>query len=281
MSYMHANDAVHRDLKPENLLFGADGRLMVADFGLGIFTQEYGGAGLRSKCGTPLYTAPEVFLAVDYQGPPVDIWSAGVILYVMLSGSLPFEGTTIVQLAATIMRGRIRFPQGISPNAADLIRKILVVDPKKRPTISEIRAHKWFSEGYPDASGGMTVFEILPRITSVLTRVLCFVVNCGRTEAIQKVMRAAEKIKGQVREDEDEFTTQLSYIRKHHGLVTVKCQLLPIADNAVVVAISLLEGRESGLAKVFKKVKEAMTAAEGRTRSRSRLRLHSPQAVPD
>jgi serine/threonine protein kinase len=147
IDYMHRKRALHRDLKPENLLFDDQSRLKVADFGLSIIANS--GVGLlRTKCGTPYYAAPELFNAEEYAGPPVDIWSMGVVLYAMLSGTLPFMADTVEELAAKIKCANVRYPSGIPRGAIDLMRKIFVTKPAERYTMHQIREHSWFVKNY-------------------------------------------------------------------------------------------------------------------------------------
>jgi serine/threonine protein kinase len=147
VAYMHDHNVIHRDLKPENILFGDDGRLKVCDFGFAII-QSSSTPLLKSHCGTPMYAAPEMFLCDTYVGPPVDIWSLGVILYVMLSGNMPFPAKTVAELIAMIQKPIIEFPSYMSGGAIDLIHHMLVVDPKRRFTIDQIRGHIWFAVDY-------------------------------------------------------------------------------------------------------------------------------------
>jgi 5'-AMP-activated protein kinase catalytic alpha subunit len=142
IDYMHSQGAIHRDLKPENILIDSEGKLKVADFGLSIMME--GSGLLRSKCGTPNYVAPEVLMNDQYEGPPVDVWAAGVILFEMLTSRLPFMADTIGNLAALIVRARVRYPMFLSPYARDLLSHIIVADPELRYTTAEIRAHPWF-----------------------------------------------------------------------------------------------------------------------------------------
>jgi serine/threonine protein kinase len=143
VTYMHEQNVIHRDLKPENILFDEDGRLKICDFGFAIM-QSSSTPLLKSHCGTPMYAAPEMFLCDTYIGPPVDVWSLGIILYVMLSGNLPFPATTVAELIAMIQNSVIKFPPFMSRDAIDLIRHMLVVDAKRRFRIEEIRMHTWF-----------------------------------------------------------------------------------------------------------------------------------------
>ncbi|KAH0790822.1 CAMK family protein kinase [Histomonas meleagridis] len=152
LDYMHEHKAIHRDLKPENLLLDSQGRLKIADFGLSVFSKN-DEQMLQTRCGTPNYVAPEVFSSDGYDGRPVDIWSAGVILYVMLAAALPFDAPTLPELARDIMDVKITYPDNFPPGAVDLMKHIIVANPKSRYTIKQIRKHPWFKVNYKCIKG--------------------------------------------------------------------------------------------------------------------------------
>ena len=125
-----------RDLKPENLLLDAQGQLKVADFGLANIMRD--GAFLHTSCGSPNYAAPEVIQSRAYAGPEIDVWSCGVILYTMLCGRLPFDDDYVPALFRKIMQGRYVLPRHLSPQARDVLSRMLNVDPDTRITLPEI-----------------------------------------------------------------------------------------------------------------------------------------------
>jgi len=147
LAYCHHHGVVHRDLKPENLLISADGSIKVADFGLANLMQD--GEFLRTSCGSPNYAAPEVISGSLYAGPEVDCWSAGVILYALLVGTLPFDDDVIFKLFKKIKAGSYPMPSHLSEDSRNLIAQMLCVDPIKRITFSEIRKHPWFKYRLP------------------------------------------------------------------------------------------------------------------------------------
>jgi serine/threonine protein kinase len=147
--YCHTQGISHRDLKPENLLLDGDDNLKISDFGLSALSNTGGGEKmLMTTCGTPNYVAPEVLQEKGYSGAMADVWSCGVILYVMLAGYLPFEDDTLNGLFAKIENGRFNFPSHFSPDVKDLISKMLVVDPNKRINMDSVMKHPWFLKGF-------------------------------------------------------------------------------------------------------------------------------------
>jgi calcium/calmodulin-dependent protein kinase I len=149
IDYLHGMGIVHRDLKPENLLLKDEDNLSevkLADFGLSkIMSQK---VMMQTACGTPGYVAPEVLQAKGYD-KEVDMWSIGVITYILLCGFPPFYNEKLQELFEQIMRADYDFPEDywcdISDEAKDFISKLLVVDPKKRMTAKEALEHSWLS----------------------------------------------------------------------------------------------------------------------------------------
>ncbi|KAM9850802.1 serine/threonine-protein kinase SIK1 [Aulostomus maculatus] len=141
VDYCHRHHIVHRDLKTENLLLDANMNIKLADFGFGNFYNA--GEPLSTWCGSPPYAAPEVFEGKEYEGPQLDIWSLGVVLYVLVCGSLPFDGPSLPALKQRVTEGRFRIPFFMSQDCENLIRKMLVVDPAKRISVAQIKQHRW------------------------------------------------------------------------------------------------------------------------------------------
>ncbi|CAL5042032.1 unnamed protein product [Urochloa decumbens] len=147
IDYCHSKGVYHRDLKPENLLLDARGNLKVSDFGLSTLSQN--GVGLlHTTCGTPNYVAPEVLGSNGYDGSAADVWSCGVILYVLMAGYLPFEENDLSSLYGKITAAQYSCPYWFSPAVNSLIQRILDPNPRTRITIEEIRADPWFKKNY-------------------------------------------------------------------------------------------------------------------------------------
>lgn len=148
VEYCHRHKIVHRDLKPENLLLDDTLNVKIADFGLSNIMTD--GNFLKTSCGSPNYAAPEVVGGKLYAGPEVDVWSCGVILYVLLCARLPFDDEYIPTLFKKIQSGTYHMPNYISSGAARLIKRMLQVSPVTRITIEEIRQDPWFAKEIPD-----------------------------------------------------------------------------------------------------------------------------------
>ncbi|KAM6932060.1 serine/threonine-protein kinase SIK2 isoform 2-T2 [Lycodopsis pacificus] len=143
VEYCHNRNIVHRDLKAENLLLDGHMNIKIADFGFGNFFQP--GEPLATWCGSPPYAAPEVFEGQQYEGPQLDIWSMGVVLYVLVCGALPFDGPTLPVLRQRVLEGRFRIPYFMTEECEHLIRRMLVLDPSKRLSVAQIKEHKWMA----------------------------------------------------------------------------------------------------------------------------------------
>ncbi|KAF5309002.1 hypothetical protein D9611_014909 [Ephemerocybe angulata] len=147
IEYSHRLKIVHRDLKPENVLLDDDLNVKIADFGLSNEISD--GDFLTTSCGSPNYAAPEVIRGGVYAGPEIDVWSSGVILYVMLCGRLPFEDDDVQVLFQKITQGTFHLPSSLGHDARDLITQMLAVDPVKRITIQKILEHPFYKTDLP------------------------------------------------------------------------------------------------------------------------------------
>ena len=144
LSYLHHCGIVHRDFKPENILLTNDNKILkIIDFGLGNTYEK--GQLLKTGCGSPCYIPPEMIKEMGYNGEETDIWSAGIILYLMLCGTLPFYEEDNQLLYQKIIKGEYTIPKYLSEEAKDIIKQILEVDPKKRINFEKIKKHPWFN----------------------------------------------------------------------------------------------------------------------------------------
>ncbi|KAH0880554.1 hypothetical protein HID58_067948 [Brassica napus] len=154
ISYCHIKGVFHRDLKVrvshlENVLLDAKGHIKITDFGLSALPQHFREDGLlHTTCGSPNYVAPEVLANRGYEGAASDIWSCGVVLYVILTGCLPFDDRNLVVLYQKICKGDPPIPRWLSPGARTMIKKMLDPNPVTRITVAGIKASEWFKHEY-------------------------------------------------------------------------------------------------------------------------------------
>ncbi|KAG9445336.1 hypothetical protein H6P81_016676 [Aristolochia fimbriata] len=151
IGYCHSRGVYHRDLKPENLLLDENGDLKVSDFGLSAVSEQIRNDGLfYTLCGTPAYVAPEILAKRGYNGAKVDLWSCGVILFVLSAGYLPFNDPNLMAMYRKIYKGEFRCPRWTSPEMKGMIHRLLEANPAKRITVDEIVNDPWFRRGIKD-----------------------------------------------------------------------------------------------------------------------------------
>ncbi|XP_052598739.1 sperm motility kinase 2B-like [Peromyscus californicus insignis] len=144
VSYCHEHGIIHRDLKPDNIMVDRKGNVKIIDFGLG--AQVRPGEKLSFYCGALKFAAPEFLLRRLYDGPKVDIWTLGVVLYFMVVGKVPFDAVTLPELGHQIVNANYTVPLGMSPELQDLLSLLMTVDPSLRPTVDEVKRHPWLRE---------------------------------------------------------------------------------------------------------------------------------------
>ncbi|TVU22805.1 hypothetical protein EJB05_32524, partial [Eragrostis curvula] len=149
VAFCHARGVYHRDIKPENLLVDDAGDLKVSDFGLSAVAEQMRHDGLfHTFCGTPAYVAPEVLSRKGYDAAKADLWSCGVVLYVLMAGYLPFQDRNLVGMYRKIHRGEFRCPKWFSKELTMLLRRVLDTNPQRRATADEIMDNEWFKIGF-------------------------------------------------------------------------------------------------------------------------------------
>ena len=149
VGYCHSRGVFHRDLKPENLLVDENGCLKVSDFGLSAVRDQIRFDGLlHTLCGTPAYVAPEILTKKGYDGAKIDVWSCGVILFVLNAGYLPFNDPNLMAMYKKIYKGEFRCPKWMSPDLKRFLSRLLDTNPNTRITVDEILQDPWFRKGY-------------------------------------------------------------------------------------------------------------------------------------
>eukprot|EP00128_Syssomonas_multiformis_P005045 Colp12_sorted_trinity150504_noHs@32561 len=190
ISYCHTHNVIHRDLKPENILIDRKGLVKIIDFG---FSNAFSSDQFLSTfCGTPHFICPEMLLGEKYAGPAVDIWSAGVILYVSLCGFFPFDGKTMENVYESILCDEPEFPEFLSPESVDLLKRMMERDPKKRATLDEVLVHPWVNIGFtqpPKSSERLTQNMLVADDDSIDEEVLQEIMSLGfdRGEAVEEL----------------------------------------------------------------------------------------------
>ncbi|KIL93377.1 camk camkl kin1 protein kinase [Fusarium avenaceum] len=146
LDYLHRNSIVHRDLKIENILISKTGDIKIIDFGLSNLFAPRG--HLKTFCGSLYFAAPELLQARAYTGPEVDVWSFGIVLYVLVCGKVPFDDQSMPALHAKIKRGLVDYPAWLSSECKHLLSRMLVTDPKQRASMQEVLTHPWMAKGF-------------------------------------------------------------------------------------------------------------------------------------
>uniref|UniRef100_A0A8D2D7Y5 Maternal embryonic leucine zipper kinase n=1 Tax=Sciurus vulgaris TaxID=55149 RepID=A0A8D2D7Y5_SCIVU len=148
VAYVHSQGYAHRDLKPENLLFDENHKLKLIDFGLCAKPKGNKDYHLQTCCGSLAYAAPELIQGKSYLGSEADVWSMGILLYVLMCGFLPFDDDNVMALYKKIMRGKYDVPKWLSPSSILLLQQMLQVDPKKRISMKNLLNHPWIMQDY-------------------------------------------------------------------------------------------------------------------------------------
>ena len=145
LEFLKLKNISHRDIKPENILIRNNKEILLIDFGLSSQFKE--GELINTPCGSPCYAAPEMLLGYNYNGFASDIWSCGIVLFTMVCGYLPYEEETNEKLCKKIFSTKLEIPERITPQCKDLLMKLLEINPKKRPSLEEIKNHKFLNYG--------------------------------------------------------------------------------------------------------------------------------------
>ncbi len=150
LQHCHSRSILHRDIKLDNVLLNGNGDIKICDFGVSKIVRK--NERMTEQCGTPAYIAPEILRDQGYEGFAVDIWSAGVALFAMLCGTVPFKSKNMHDLHKLIMKGKFNFKESLTEEAKDLLQRMLECDPRKRITIEEILDHPWMRDAVESIS---------------------------------------------------------------------------------------------------------------------------------
>ena len=154
LNYCHAKQILHRDIKLDNVLLNGEGEIKICDFGVSKIVKK--GERMSEQCGTPAYIAPEILKGKGYDGFTVDVWSAGVVLYAILHGAVPFNAAEMNDLHKQILKGKYKLKEDISKDAQDLVTRMLELDANKRITTDQALNHAWLKATNP---GTVSLFE--------------------------------------------------------------------------------------------------------------------------
>ncbi|CAN0919752.1 CBL-interacting serine/threonine-protein kinase 5 [Linum grandiflorum] len=277
IDYCHSRGVSHRDLKPENLLLDENGNLKVSDFGLSALPEQIWNDGLlHTQCGTPAYVAPEVLRKKGYDGAKADIWSCGVILFVLLSGYLPFLHENLMKMYVKIFKADYKFPAWISKDARVLISRHLVVDPRRRITIPEIMENPWFKQGlqkpvtvpaaFPEEEEGggsssassphsppfFNAFDLISSMSSGfdLSNLFeekkkpgsMFTTKCAAPVIMSKLETVAKESNFRVVSDEDYKVKIQGKAEGRKGVLAVTAEVYSVAPEVAVVEFSKRSG---------------------------------------
>ncbi|XP_058098546.1 CBL-interacting serine/threonine-protein kinase 23-like isoform X3 [Magnolia sinica] len=246
VDYCHSRGVFHRDLKPENLLLDSSGVLKVSDFGLSALPQQVREDGLlHTTCGTPNYVAPEVINNKGYDGAKADLWSCGVILFVLMAGYLPFEESNLMTLYKKITKADFTLPSWFSSSAKKLIKRILDPNPSTEPEnlVVETREERpMIMNAFQliSTSQGLNLSTLFEKEMGIVKRETRFTSKCPANEIIAKIEEAAMPLGFNVKKDK--------YKMKLHGSKSGRKGHLSIATEVFEVAPSLcmVELRKSG-----------------------------------
>nr|ABK24914.1 unknown [Picea sitchensis] len=158
VDFCHSRGVYHRDLKPENLLLDENGDMKVSDFGLSALPEQFRQDGLlHTACGTPAYVSPEVITKKGYDGAKADIWSCGVILFVLMAGYLPFLDANLMVMYKKIYKGDFKCPPWFSSEVRRLVVRLLDPNPRTRITVPQLMEVPWFRRGFKRPQAGKDV----------------------------------------------------------------------------------------------------------------------------
>lgn len=277
VDFCHSRGVSHRDLKPENLLLDENENLKVSDFGLSSLPEQLRNDGLlHTRCGTPAYVAPEILRKKGYDGAKADLWSCGVILYVLLAGFLPFQDENLMKMYSKIFKAEYEFPPWFSGEAKRLISKLLVANPEKRISIPAIMKVPWFQKGFTrpiafsstesDDEGNREIeivrskssppfynaFEFISSMSSGFdlsslfesTRKIgsMFTSKCSAPAIMEKIESIAKKLNFKIVGEKDFKVRMEGAVEGRKGKLAVTAEVFEVAPEVAVVEFSKSAG---------------------------------------
>ncbi|XP_027184799.1 CBL-interacting serine/threonine-protein kinase 23 isoform X7 [Coffea eugenioides] len=260
VDYCHSRGVCHRDLKPENLLLDANGVLKVSDFGLSALPQQVREDGLlHTTCGTPNYVAPEVINNKGYDGAKADLWSCGVILFVLMAGYLPFEESNLLSLYKKIFKAEFTCPPWFSSSAKRLVKRIL--DPNPQTESQNLVVER--REEHPTTPLTMNAFELIStsqglNLSSLFEKHMGFVKRETRftskrpaNEIISKIEEAAVPLGFGVKKNNYKMKLQAEKTgRKGH--LSVATEIYEVAPSLFMVELRKAGGDTLEFHKFYK-----------------------------
>ncbi|XP_010252816.1 PREDICTED: CBL-interacting serine/threonine-protein kinase 9-like isoform X5 [Nelumbo nucifera] len=266
VDYCHSKGVYHRDLKLENLLLDEDCNLKISDFGLSASPQQIREDGLLyTTCGTPNYVAPEVIDDRGYDGAKADLWSCGVVLFVLMAGYLPFDEPSLSNLYNKICKADFTCPYWFSSEARMLINRILEPDPEKRISISHVLECSWFKKGYKPVR-----FEDQKAVVSSETdllfsnssggkREMRFALRCSASEIMEKMEESAKPLGFNVK--------RLDYMMQlegcdmgQRGLLSICTEVFEVSPSLFVVEMKKARGDTLEFDKFYESYSTALRA---------------------
>lgn len=263
IAYCHSRGVYHRDLKLENILLDENWNLKVTDFGLSAISDQVRPDGLlHTLCGTPAYVAPELLAKKGYKGDKLDIWSCGIVLFVLNAGYLPFNDPNLMVLYQKIYKGDFRFPKWTSPDLKRLLSQLLDTNPETRITIDKIIDDPWYRKGYKQIKFGEEHMELKDEGDKYLNAFDIILYSCGTNlsglfdksdgwvrrerllsaESPKKIIETVEEV-GK--------TVNLRMVKKHswcaklegqNGIFSMTVRIYRLTQNLVVVEIDRITG---------------------------------------
>ena len=181
LKYIHKKNIIHRDIKLDNILIDTTNTVKICDFGVSRKIEK--GVKIFERCGTPAYIAPEIYKKIGYTGFQSDVWSAGITLYYILSGNLPFKGNNIHELENSILYGEYKKIKDVSFEANDIIDKMLKLDPNERITIDGILKHPWLKNVNLENRYKLNIFTEAEK--KVLCKYYVDYLNASKTDLLE------------------------------------------------------------------------------------------------